>query len=148
MTHHIKAESLRLGDFSQPEVETLLAEHTQETGQIFTPAARALVWKLIQGQPWLVNALAYETTWRNPAGRDRSQAIDAPQIQQAKENLILRRATHLDQLADKLQEPRVRRVVEPMLQGTEMDRATTIDDIHSSAEPAKDPRSPTPSTAR
>ncbi len=126
---NIKAESLRLGDFSQPEVETLLAEHTQETGQIFTPAARALVWELTQGQPWLVNALAYETTWRNPEGRDRSQAIDAPQIRQAKEQLILRRVTHLDQLADKLQEPRVRRVVEPMLQGTEMDRATTIDDM-------------------
>jgi hypothetical protein len=100
---NIKAESLRLGDFGQPEVETLLAEHTQETGQIFTPAARALVWELTQGQPWLVNALAYETTWRNPAGRDRSQAIDAPQTQQAKENLILRRVTHLDQLADKIQ---------------------------------------------
>ncbi len=126
---NIKAESLRLGDFSQPEVETLLAEHTQETGQIFTPAARTLVWELTQGQPWLVNALAYETTWRNPEGRDRSQAIDAPQIQQAKENLILRRVTHLDQLADKLQEPRVRRVVESILVGVEQPEAIPPDDI-------------------
>ena len=126
---NIKAKSLRLGDFSQPEVDTLLAEHTQETGQRFTPAALTLVWELTQGQPWLVNALAYETTWEMAEGRDRSRAIDAPQIQQAKERLILRRVTHLDQLADKLREPRVRRVVEPMLQGTEMDRATTIDDM-------------------
>ena len=126
---NIKAESLRLGDFSQPEVETLLTEHTQETGQVFTPTALALVWELTQGQPWLVNALAYETTWRNPAGRDRSQAIDAPQIQQAKENLILRRVTHLDQLADKLQEPRVRRVVESILVGMEQPEAIPPDDI-------------------
>jgi hypothetical protein len=39
-------------------------------------------------------------------------------IDQAKENLILRRVTHLDQLAHKLREPRVRRVIEPMLAGT------------------------------
>ncbi len=126
---NIKAKSLRLGDFSQPEVETLLAEHTQETGQIFTPAARTLVWELTQGQPWLVNALAYETTWEMAEGRNRSRAIDAPQIQQAKERLILRRVTHLDQLADKLREPRVRRVVESILVGVEQPDAIPPDDI-------------------
>ena len=36
---------------------------------------------------------------------------------EARETLILRRETHLDQLADKLREPRVRRVVEPLLSG-------------------------------
>ena len=126
---NIKAESLRLGDFTQPEVVTLLTEHTQETGQVFTPEALALVWELTQGQPWLVNALAYETTWRSKEGRDRSQAIDAAQIQQAKENLILRRVTHLDQLADKLQEPRVRRVVESILVGNEQPDVIPTDDI-------------------
>ena len=36
---------------------------------------------------------------------------------EARETLILRRETHLDQLADKLRETRVRRVVEPLLSG-------------------------------
>ena len=89
-------------------MRTLLLEHTAETGQIFTPEALDLVWTFTAGQPWLVNALAYETTWEMRAGRDRSQPITAEMIQQAKENLILRRVTHLDQLADKLREPRVR----------------------------------------
>ena len=35
----------------------------------------------------------------------------------AREQLVARRETHLDQLADKLQEDRVRRVVEPLLSG-------------------------------
>ena len=35
-----------------------------------------------------------------------------------REQLILRRETHLDQLTDKLQEERVRRVVEPLLSGS------------------------------
>ena len=69
------------------------------------------------GQPWLVNALAYEACFEIRSGRDRSQPIAVEQIDQAKENLILRRVTHLDQLADKLREERVRWVIEPMLAG-------------------------------
>jgi hypothetical protein len=38
-------------------------------------------------------------------------------IDQAKEYLIVNRVTHLDQLADKLREERVRQVIEPMLAG-------------------------------
>ncbi|MBP6733496.1 MAG: AAA-like domain-containing protein [Chromatiaceae bacterium] len=117
---NIKAESLRLGDFTAAEVTILLREHTTETGQVFTPATLARVWELTQGQPWLVNALAYHACFRLPAGRDRSQPITLAMIDQAKEHLILNRVTHLDQLAHKLREPRVRRVIEPMLAGTEL----------------------------
>ena len=105
---NIKAESLRLGDFNQAEVATLLQQHTAETGQAFTPEALDAVWILTLGQPWLVNALAYEACFRMREGRDRRQPITPAQMDQAKENLILRRVTHLDQLADKLREDRVR----------------------------------------
>ncbi len=115
---NIKAKSLRLGDFRRTDVTALLGEHTAETGQTFTPKALARVWELTQGQPWLVNALAYEACFDMRAGRDRSRPIGGDLIEQAKENLILNRVTHLDQLADKLREARVRRVIEPMLAGT------------------------------
>ncbi|WPL16563.1 putative ATPase (AAA+ superfamily) [Thiorhodovibrio winogradskyi] len=118
---NIKAESLRLGDFNVDEVNALLSEHTRETGQVFTPEALARVWTLTQGQPWLVNALAYESCFRIPTGRNLSHPIDVDLIDQAKENLILRRVTHLDQLADKLREPRVRRIIEPMMAGMSLD---------------------------
>ncbi|MDG4595430.1 MAG: ATP-binding protein [Candidatus Contendobacter sp.] len=114
---NIRAKSLRLGDFTPNEVATLLEEHTTETGQVFTAEALARVWHLTQGQPWLVNALAYEACFEMPAGRNRSRPITVDRIDQAKERLILNRVTHLDQLADKLREDRVRRVIEPMLAG-------------------------------
>jgi hypothetical protein len=126
---NIKAKSLRLGDFSQPEVNALLAEHTAETGQIFSREARDLVWELTSGQPWLVNALAYRTCFESRAGRDRGQPITAEMIQQAKEDLILARVTHLDQLADKLQEQRVRRVIEAILAGDQTAEIMPPDDI-------------------
>ena len=116
---NVKAKSLRLGDFSRDDVLALLGQHTAETGQAFTAGALALVWERTQGQPWLVNALAADACFEDEAGRDRSRPIDAEAILAAQERLILRRETHLDQLADKLREERVRRVVEPLLSGAE-----------------------------
>jgi len=126
---NIRAESLRLGDFLRDDVESLLAQHTAETGQAFTDAARHDIWTLTQGQPWLVNALAYEACFKNKAGRDRSRAISADAIQDAREQLILRRETHLDQLTDKLQEERVRRVIEPLLKGADDAGSFADDDL-------------------
>lgn len=126
---NIKAESLRLGDFNRAETELLYQQHTQETGQIFTPDALSLLWELTQGQPWLVNALGYETCFKTKEVRNREVPITAEMVQTAKENLILRRETHLDQLVDKLREPRVQRVIEPILAGKEHPETVRTDDI-------------------
>ena len=116
---NVKAASLRLGDFSRDEVLALIGQHTAETGQAFTTEALETVWRQTLGQPWLVNALAYDACFRDKGGRDRSRSIDVDAVRAAQERLILRRETHLDQLADKLKEDRVRRVVEPLLSGAE-----------------------------
>ena len=125
---NVKARSLRLGDFSRGEVTSLLAQHTQETGQTFTAQALDAIWMRTQGQPWLVNALADETCFRREAGRDRRRPITEDDVREAEEELIARRETHLDQLADKLREDRVRRVVEPLLSGGD-ERAFTARDL-------------------
>ena len=116
---NIVAESLRLGDFTREETLALLGQHTRETGQAFTPEAREAIWSQTLGQPWLVNALAYETCFRSKVGRNRSRPVSEDDVAEAREGLIMRRVTHLDQLADKLGEERVRRVVEPMLSGAD-----------------------------
>ena len=114
---NVKAESLRMGDFRAGDVRDLLAQHTAETGQPFAQAAIAEVWRLSVGQPWLVNALAREACFQRDGVRDRSQEVTLDAVQEARERLILRRDTHLDQLVHKLEEPRVRRVIEPVLSG-------------------------------
>ncbi len=124
---NIRAESLRLGDFSQDDVSALISQHTAETGQAFTAEALETIWTQTQGQPWLVNALAYEACFKNKTGQDRSQPITANAICDAREQLILRREIHLDQLADKLQEKRVQRVIEPLLSGGEDSDFSTRD---------------------
>ncbi len=126
---NIKAESLRLGNFSQAEVATLYQQHTADTGQAFTPEALVRVWELTEGQPWLVNALGYEACFRRQEGRDRTQPISLAVVETAKENLILRRETHLDQLTDKLQEERVQRIIEPVLAGVDLAQHLRPDDV-------------------
>jgi hypothetical protein len=126
---NVKAKSLRLGNFDVDEVAALYRQHTMETGQAFAEGVLARVWELTRGQPWLVNALGYEACFELKAGRDRTRPISAELIEQAKENLIQRRETHLDQLADKLREERVRRVIEPLLIGQDTALDLPLDDI-------------------
>ena len=114
---NISAAALRLGDFDRAETEALLGQHTAETGQEFEPPAIDRVYTQTAGQPWLVNALCNEACFENPQGRDRSRPITEDDIFAAQEVLIQGRVVHLDQLADKLQEKRVQRVIQPMLSG-------------------------------
>jgi hypothetical protein len=125
---NIRAKSLRLGNFSKQETSELLSQHEKNTGQLFEADAKSLIWDYTQGQPWLVNALAYEVCFEMEHGRNRSVSITKEMIEQAKDNMILRRETHLDQLADKLKEDRVRRVIGPVLEGTSIDNIA-YDDI-------------------
>ncbi len=115
---NIKAESLRLGDFTEREMRSLLGQHTAETGQPFEPRALERIWELTAGQPWLINALAYQACFKDKAGRDRSRPVTAGAVERAKETLILQRVTHLDQLANALSEERVQRVILPMIAGS------------------------------
>ena len=114
---NIEAKSLRMGDFGRAEVEDLLGQHTAETGQGFAPAAVQAVWEQTRGQPWLVNALALEICFSAGVPREPGRPFFERDVFDAREALILRRDTHLDQLADKLREPRVRRVIEPLIGG-------------------------------
>jgi hypothetical protein len=125
---NIKLASLRLGDFSEGEVRELYAQHTAETGQPFTEQAIARAFELTQGQPWLVNALAREIIEK--AGVPAAEPITVDHVETAKERLILERATHLDSLVARLHEPRIRRVLEPLLAGAlGADGDTYLDDL-------------------
>src|SRR6056297_3229844 len=126
---NVKAESLTVGDFTQEEIKTLYEQHTKETGQKFEEPVFDMAWNYTRGQPWLVNALANEACFENQAGRDRTKPITGQMFEGAKTELIIRRDTHIDQLADKLKEDRVRRIIEPILSGTQKYQEMSDEDI-------------------
>ena len=112
---NISVESLRIGDFIADEVAALYAQHTADTGQEFTPQAveRAFAWT--QGQPWLVNELARQIV--DEMCIEPPTPITAEHVDEAKERLIQARVTHLDSLVARLGEPRVQRIIEPIIAG-------------------------------
>jgi hypothetical protein len=115
---NIIAESLTLRNFTPDEVAELYAQHTAETGQVFTPEAIARAYELTNGQPWLVNALAREIV--EDLAPEPAVSISVEHVDQAKDILVRRQDTHLDSLGERLQEPRVRRVIEPIMVGEHM----------------------------
>lgn len=124
---NIKAESLTLSNFSLEQTRVLYLQHSQETGQQFTDESIEYAHYLTQGQPWLVNALAYQACFKDVI--DRAQPITKDVIERAKETLILRRDTHIDQLVHKLEEPRVRTIIDAILSGTGQEETFKIDDL-------------------
>jgi hypothetical protein len=112
---NVAARSLTLRNFTAEEVRELYQQHTQDTGQRFEPEALALAFELTQGQPWLVNSLAKVAV--EELVPDTSQPVRREHMERARDILIERRETHLDSLAARLREPRVRAIVEPMLMG-------------------------------
>ncbi|OQY00858.1 MAG: hypothetical protein B6I26_06185 [Desulfobacteraceae bacterium 4572_130] len=126
---NIKAESLRLGDFSKIDVFNLINEHEKETAQKFTQNAKEKVYYYSNGQPWLVNAICYEVCFKMKPAKYRNITITCEMIDDAKENLILRKDTHLDQLTDKLREERVRSVIEPLLVSSSKLQVINEDDL-------------------
>lgn len=125
---NVAVDSIRIGDFTAEEVATLYAQHTEETGQEFTPEAVERAFGYSQGQPWLVNALAREVIDPRKMAVAAPEPVTAGHIDTAKERLIRERAFHLDSLADKLREPRVKRFIEPLLAGTGIAGADAYDD--------------------
>lgn len=122
---NIKVKSLTLANFTQTEIAQLYQQHTDATGQIFTSEAIATAFDLTQGQPWLVNALAKEIV--EELVPDEQTTITHHHMHRVKEILIRRRETHLDSLAVRLEEPRIRAVIEPLMAGQELDQVPLDD---------------------
>ncbi len=122
---NIKVESLTMRNFYAAEVAELYQQHTNDTGQTFEPAAIQLAFDLTQGQPWLVNAIARQLT--EVIAPEPSITITSAMVEEAKEILIRRQDTHLDSLAERLREDRVKAIVQPMLAGQSLPETSNED---------------------
>ena len=115
---NIISKDMLLRNFTAEEVAALYAQHTEETGQMFAPDVLGKVMEFTGGQPWLVNALARECVEEIHDFR-YNETVTADDFETAKETIIRRRDTHVDSLMERLREPRVRRIVEPVIFGGE-----------------------------
>ena len=124
---NVVTKAMTLRTFTNEEVAALYAQHTAETGQVFEPEAVRKACVASGGQPYLVNALArwcVEEIHRE----DFSKPVTGADMDEAKEKIIRERGTHLDSLMERMKEPRVRSIVEPVLLGDERSFSRNDDD--------------------
>ncbi|MDR1040015.1 MAG: hypothetical protein LBR80_07585 [Deltaproteobacteria bacterium] len=126
---NVKSKSLSLDDFTWEEIGDLYGQHTAETGQPFEPEAVERAWHWTEGQPWLVNALAKDIIverFRN----DYSRPITGADVDLAAYDMLLRGETHFASLMERLKEPRVRKVIDPVIAGdASLPEGVTAEDI-------------------
>jgi hypothetical protein len=87
-------------------VSGLLDQHTYDTDQVFSEEVFEKLYSYSGGQPWLKNALANEVV-SEMLKNDYSLEITLDLIELAKERLIDQRQTHLDSLAEKIDDSQI-----------------------------------------
>ncbi len=120
---NIISEAMTIGNFTSKEVAELYWQHTELTGQVFEKEAIEFVSEQTQGQPWLVNAIAKECV-EKICKKNYALTITQETTKNAINNIILARGTHFDSLMERLKEERVRKVIQPLILGEEVDRTT------------------------
>jgi hypothetical protein len=126
---NIEAKSLRLTNFNRADIEDLFAQFQKDTKIDIEQQALEQIWKLTDGQPWLVNAIAYEICFEMIPRKQDIKTIRLKEVEEAAENLIQRREIHVRNLMEKLNEERIKNIITPMLSGADFFSGFTEDDI-------------------
>jgi len=117
---NIKEKALTMANFTLEQVIQLFKQHTDATEQQFEIDALNYIYYLTQGQPWLVNAFGRELCFDDHAV-EWHKTITKNDVEKIKEIIIQRRDVHLDQLADKLTEPKVSMIIQLIITGESTD---------------------------
>ena len=113
---NIKEDSSSLSNFKKEDIIRLFAQRTAENGQQISQEALDYVYEQSNGQPWIVNSLFKRATMRI-LEHESVETVEMKHIVEAREQMIQARETHLDALGERLKDPRIRRVVEPVITG-------------------------------
>jgi hypothetical protein len=110
------SDTLTLRNFTLGEVAELYKQHTDATTQKFAEDVAERVFYWTDGQPWLVNAIAKQIIEKD-LERDYSVTITSENVDNAVDILSKRMDTHLLSVFSRLEEKRVKNIIEPMLTG-------------------------------
>jgi hypothetical protein len=125
---NIKQDSASLGNFSENDIARLFAQRTAETGQQITPEALDYVWDQSRGQPWIVNSLFMRATLR-VLDEGSTETVTLAHVTEAREQMVQARETHLDALGKRLEDPRVKKVIQTILIGGDEPLSRMADDV-------------------
>jgi hypothetical protein len=113
---NIKEDSASLANFTKDAVARLFAQRTAETGQAIDDEALDYVYEQSRGQPWIVNSFFKRATMQ-VLDADSTETVAIGHIRKAREMMINAGETHLDSLVYRLDDPRIRGVIQSIMSG-------------------------------
>ncbi len=126
---NIEAKSIELSTLTQPEIENVLQDLKKDREIDFSEDAAKRLYEITRGQPWLVNAIAYEIVEEMVPRKANIKKITKIEVDEAMENIIQRQEIHIKSLMDRLKEDRVRKVITPILIGSDFPEELSDDDL-------------------
>ena len=107
---NIKAATFPLPDFSVNDVQFLLGQHFEESGQHFSNAASLRLHEVTRGQPWLVNFIASKSS-----ELAKGEEVTAENVDQAKEVVLNESNPYRNMLEAYAQEGSVQRLMSALI---------------------------------
>ena len=95
-------------------------------GQQITSEALDFVYEQSKGQPWIVNNIFMRATMRI-LDKDSTETVTFAHVEEARHQMIMARETHLDALAERLKDPKILSIIEPIITGEMKPNLTTSD---------------------
>ncbi len=125
---NIEARSIRLGNLSRDDIYKLMESFKKDMNIKISSDTAKRIYEKTKGQPWLVNAIAFEIG-EEMVPRKSLTKITPKDIDEAVENITQRQEIHLNSLTDRLKEDRVRRIITPILIGSEFSKEVAENDL-------------------
>lgn len=111
---NIKDATLHVSFFHRDDVDEMFSAFAARGETSIDKDAVDRVWKYSSGQPWIISTLAAEL-FQEIAPCKGLSLITADQVDEAMDNILARGGNHLEFLASKLREDRVKRCMVPII---------------------------------
>jgi GTPase SAR1 family protein len=111
---NIKDATLRLSFLRREDLDAMFKAQTEKHGIDIDKETIDRIWRYSAGQPWIISTLAGELFHEIAPAKGLSR-ISAEQVDEAIDNIIIKKGNHLEYLISKLQDDRVKRCLIPIL---------------------------------
>lgn len=113
---NVKDTSLRIEYLTQEEVKELILNYINYSKLTINDKAIFKIYEYSNGQPWIVNSIASELFYEMVPYKKISR-ITEKDVDEAVVNLVEKKGNHLEYIIEKLREPKVKKILIPILMG-------------------------------
>ncbi len=116
---NIKDATLRVNSLRREDLDSMFAFRAEESKTKIERGAIDRIWRYSSGQPWIVSTIAGEL-FHEIAPAKGLKRISPDQVDEAIDNIIVKRGNHIEYLAAQFRDERVKKCLIPILSSASM----------------------------